>query len=289
MQSASEAARRRCARERRRRRSHPLLPLPTPNASRRRSSRPSPNLDTQEYFRSVARLGVQAAQALDHAHQNGIVHRDVKPGNLLVNTEGKLWVTDFGLARIESDASMTMTGDILGTLRYMSPEQAQAKRAVVDHRTDIYSLGSNAVRTADAPARLPGRQSPRAVAAIATDEPLAPRRINPAIPADLETVVLKAMEKEPEARYATAQDLADDLKRFLDGKPIEAKRPTPVQRLVKWSRRHRAVVTTAVITLLVTLSISTAIIARAYQAERSQRHIAEQEKARAVKTSRRGP
>ena len=107
-------------------------------------SLPSPgclNYGSADYFRTVARLGIEAASALDHAHANGILHRDVKPGNLMLDESGKLWVTDFGLARIEADAGMTMTGDLVGTLRYMSPEQAQGSRAVVDQRSDIYSLG----------------------------------------------------------------------------------------------------------------------------------------------------
>jgi serine/threonine protein kinase len=94
------------------------------------------------YFRTVAQLGIQAAEALDHAHQFGIIHRDVKPANLMVDAAGRLWVTDFGLAQVQSDTRLTMTGDLVGTLRYMSPEQALAKRVVVDHRTDIYSLGT---------------------------------------------------------------------------------------------------------------------------------------------------
>ena len=97
----------------------------------------------RDYFRRVAELGVQAAEALDHAHQLGVVHRDVKPGNLLVDARGQLWVTDFGLAQMQhGEASLTMTGDLVGTLRYMSPEQALAKRVVIDHRTDVYSLGA---------------------------------------------------------------------------------------------------------------------------------------------------
>src|SRR5262249_23168256 len=93
------------------------------------------------YYRTVARLGIEAAEALEHAHQLGVVHRDVKPGNLLLDGRGHLWVTDFGLAQFQSDQQLTLTGDLLGTLRYMSPEQALAQRVVVDHRTDVYSLG----------------------------------------------------------------------------------------------------------------------------------------------------
>ena len=100
----------------------------------------------------AARLGIQAAEALQHAHDQGVLHRDIKPSNLLLDGDGKLYVTDFGLARIEADAGMTMTGDIVGTLRYMAPEQALAKRVVIDHRADIYSLGGDAVRAAHAAA-----------------------------------------------------------------------------------------------------------------------------------------
>ena len=96
----------------------------------------------REYYRAVARLGVQVAQALDYAHSHGILHRDVKPGNLLLDERGLVWVTDFGLARIDNDVNLTLSGDVLGTLRYMSPEQSRARRGLVDQRTDIYSLGA---------------------------------------------------------------------------------------------------------------------------------------------------
>ena len=216
-----------------------------------------------QFFRAVAGLGIQAAEALDHAHQHGIVHRDIKPANLLLDLEDRLLVADFGLARMGTDASMTMTGDIVGTLRYMSPEQALAKRSVVDHRTDIYSLGVTLYELLTLEPAFKGHDRQQLLSAIATDEPLAPRRINTAVPADLETVILKAMQKEPQGRYATAQDLADDLKRFLDGKPIEAKRPTPVQRLAKWSRRHRAAVafvSVALAVIAVGSMVSTALL-----------------------------
>ena len=114
---------------------------PPPSATVPPSS-PSSSTRGRAFFQTVARLGMQAAEALEHAHEQGVLHRDIKPSNLLVDGRGKLWITDFGLARLQGDAGLTMTGDLLGTLRYMSPEQALAKRVGIDHRTDIYSLGA---------------------------------------------------------------------------------------------------------------------------------------------------
>src|SRR5262249_45265233 len=147
----------------------------------------------REYFRSVARLGVQAAEALDHAHQVGIVHRDVKPANLLVDAGGHLWVTDFGLAQMQKDTGLTMSGDLLGTLRYMSPEQALAQRVPIDHRTDVYSLGVTLYELLTLEPAYSGQDRQELLRQITFEEPTVPRRINKAIPLELETIVLKAM------------------------------------------------------------------------------------------------
>src|SRR5439155_1600554 len=160
-------------------------------------------------------LGVQAAGALEYAHGLGVVHRDVKPANLMVDDRGNLWVADFGLAHCQSQAGLTMTGDLMGTLRYMSPEQALARPAVIDHRTDIYSLGATLYELLTLCPVFDGRDRQELLRQIATEEPRRPRQRNRAIPVELETVVLKAMEKNPQDRYATAQELADDLRRFL--------------------------------------------------------------------------
>jgi eukaryotic-like serine/threonine-protein kinase len=209
-----------------------------------------PDPGSREYCRTVARLGVQAAEALDHAHQNGIIHRDVKPGNLMLDADGKLWVTDFGLARIEQDAGMTMTGDIVGTLRYMSPEQALAKRVVVDHRTDIYSLGVTLYELLTLQPPFTGENRQELLRQIAFEDPRAPRRINPKVPADLETIILKAIRKDPADRFATAGDFAADLTRFLRNEPIRARRPTLLDRTRMWSRRNRTLVAVGVVALL---------------------------------------
>jgi len=183
-------------------------------------------VESRAFMHSVARLGIQVAEALDHAHTRGIVHRDIKPGNLLLDTQGDVKVADFGLARFEADAGVTMTGDIVGTLRYMSPEQTLGKRVVVDHRTDIYSLGVTLYEllTLEPPFR--GNDRRALLRQIAFDEPTAPRKLNRAIPTELETVVLKAIAKEPNDRYDTAEDFAEDLRRYLVGRPILARRVT---------------------------------------------------------------
>jgi serine/threonine protein kinase/Flp pilus assembly protein TadD len=197
------------------------------------------------FFRTVAQLGIQAAEALDHAHQHGVIHRDVKPANLLLDGAGQLWVTDFGLAQMQGDARLTLSGDLVGTLRYMSPEQALAKRVVVDHRTDLYSLGVTLYELLTLEPAFAAEDRQELLRQIAFEEPQPPRRRDRTIPAELETIVLKAMEKNPADRYGTAQELADDLERFLKDEPIRARRPTLVQRARKWSRRHRPLVAAA--------------------------------------------
>jgi serine/threonine protein kinase len=217
------------------------------------------------FFQKVARLMLQAAEALEHAHQVGIVHRDIKPANLLVNTFGTLWVADFGLAQFQADASLTRTGDLVGTFRYMSPEQASGQRAAVDHRTDIYSLGATFYELLTLEPVFAGESRHELLYQILHGEPKAPRLINRSIPFELETIVLKALRKAPAERYASAAEFAEDLRRFLDHRPILARRPTIIDRLRKWSRRHPSVVVAGVLLLAVSLiavSVSNRMIAR---------------------------
>jgi tetratricopeptide (TPR) repeat protein/tRNA A-37 threonylcarbamoyl transferase component Bud32 len=206
-----------------------------------------------EFFGWVARLGHQAALALDHAHQQGVIHRDIKPANLLLDTAGHLWVADFGLARSSAAVGLTMTGDLLGTLRYLSPEQALARRALVDHRSDVYSLGVTLYELLTMEPAYPGTDRGELLGQIAAGNPRPPRRLNPSVPVDLETVLLKAMAQQSEDRYATAQELADDLGRFLEDRPVLARRPSRGVRAARWARRHRRAVVAAAGVLALTL------------------------------------
>jgi serine/threonine protein kinase/tetratricopeptide (TPR) repeat protein len=215
------------------------------------------SLDHGDIFQTVARLGKQAAEALHHAHEHGIVHRDVKPSNLLIDGDGKLWVTDFGLARIQTDNGVTLTGDVIGTLRYMSPEQANGS-GLVDARTDVYSLGLTLYELITQTQAHPGDDRQTLIRQIINEEPIAPRKINSAVPIELETIVLGAMARARDERYLTAQALADDLGRFLEGKPTLARRPSAIDRLSKWSRRHRSLVAVAA-AALVLLSVVSAV------------------------------
>ena len=215
---------------------------PPPSTKRDEQARVSTAADSRqaaESFRLAAQLGIQAAEALQHAHDLGVLHRDIKPSNLMLDGEGKLYVTDFGLARIEADVGMTMTGDIVGTLRYMAPEQALAKRVVIDHRADIYSLGATLYELLTLQPAFGETDRSELLNQIAFEEPLPLRKLDRRIPPELETIVLKAMAKSPDERYETAQALANDLRAFLEDRPIKAKPPTIVNRTAKWSRRHR--------------------------------------------------
>ncbi|MFO0889037.1 MAG: serine/threonine-protein kinase [Isosphaeraceae bacterium] len=210
--------------------------------------------------RELAGLAVQAAESLEHAHELGVIHRDIKPSNLLLDQKGKLWVADFGLARLPHDEhDLTRTGDLVGTLRYMSPEQVRAERGGITAATDIYSLGATLYELLTLRPAFEAGDRQELLRKILHDEPTPPRRLDPSIPRDLETIVLKAMEKSPSARYGTALQLAEDLRRFLDDQPILARRPRLAERVVKWSRRHRTAVVAALSALIVTLAATTLI------------------------------
>jgi serine/threonine protein kinase len=203
------------------------------------------------FFRMAAGIARQAAEALEYAHQMGVIHRDIKPANLLLDPRGQVWIADFGLAQIQTNAAMTMTGELLGTLRYVSPEQAMAKRGLVDHRTDIYSLGATLYELVTLTPVFDGKDRHALLHQIGFEEPRPPRTLNRAIPFELETILLKALAKSPSDRYSTAQEFADDLQCFLEDKPIQARRPTLIERARKWSRRHPSVVVAGFLLLLV--------------------------------------
>jgi serine/threonine protein kinase/tetratricopeptide (TPR) repeat protein len=210
-----------------------------------------PAYSSREYFRTIAQLGIQAAEALDHAHQNGILHRDIKPANLLVDDTGKLWITDFGLATTQTDAGLTMTGDLLGTLRYMSPEQAAGDRAKIDYRTDIYSLGITLYELLACEPAFADADRHILLRRIVDGAFKPPRSFNPAIPRDLETIVLTATATEPTDRYGAMNALADDLCRFLDARPLHAKRHHHLQRISRWLRRHHLATAAAAAVVIV--------------------------------------
>lgn len=220
------------------------------SATRSRRS-PGGTWKTQEHFETVARLGIQAAEALHAAHENGIVHRDVKPANLLLDANRKLWITDFGLARCQRDATLTRTGDIVGTMRYMSPEQASGTPALIDHRADVYSLGITLYELVGLRPAFADARSPELLRRVDECDPPPLRDICPTIPADLETVILKAMAKSKDDRYATALEFADDLRRFAEGKPTLARPPTLIDRAYKLIKRNRRFVRSAVAAVLI--------------------------------------
>ncbi len=191
------------------------------------------------------------------------MHRDVKPANLLIDEESHVWITDFGLARLESDAGVTLTGDILGTLRYMSPEQAAGKPNMVDYRTDIHALGATLYELITLHPPFDCDDRAELLRQVIDQPPRSPCQLDPRLPKDLETIICKAMEKEPIDRYESAGQLAADLHAFAEHRPITARPPSLGVRMHKWARRHFTAVAVSLVVLLlgiIGLSISTAMI-----------------------------
>ena len=210
---------------------------------------------TPESYREFARWGLEAAEALAHAHQRGVIHRDVKPSNLLLDKDGRVWLSDFGLARRMDEITMTVSGMLMGTPRYMSPEQANAVKRPVDHRTDIYSLGATLYELITGQPVFASDTPHGVISQILTAEPMRRRSIRHAIPRDLETITLKCLAKEPEQRYATAQTLADDLRAFREGRAIKARRSQLPERAVRWVRQRKKLVGVAAAAAAATLLI----------------------------------
>ena len=261
----------------------------------------------QTYWQSVANIGLQVADALEYAHQQGIQHRDVKPSNLLLDMRGTIWVTDFGLAKVAGpDAEdLTHTGDILGTLRYMPPEAFEGRS---DARGDVYSLGMTLYELLAMRPAFDEKDRKKLIKQVTLGEPTPLDKVRREIPRDLVTIVQKSIAREPSRRYASAEDLATDLQRFLDDEPIQARRQTHLERFVRWARHHPSIaVLGGVLTAVLVLVTVASLLAAGYfnqlrwnetraalnervarqeadqsrQAESSQRERAENEKLRA--------
>ncbi len=215
--------------------------------------------DYRHYFRSVARVGHQVSEALSYAHARGVIHRDIKPSNLLLDATGVVWVTDFGLAKTE-DESLTQTGDVVGTLRYMSPERFKGH---CDARADVYGVGVTLYEMLTLRVAFDSHDRLTLMEQISSREPPRPRAIDPHVPQDLETVVLKAMEKDAKQRYQSAEELWEDLHRFLEDRPILARPISPTERLIRWARRNRPLAASLAATAALLLAVAIASIAAA--------------------------
>jgi len=205
-------------------------------------------------YRHIASLLAGVADGLAHAHAEGVLHRDVKPHNLILGNDQRIYITDFGLARLADQPHLTQSGEVMGTPSYLSPEQARGEIGAIDKWTDVYSLGVTLYEMITGRRPFEGETREQIIRAVCEQEPVRPRKHVRAIPRDVETICLRAMNKEPSGRYPTALELAEELRRFADGRPIRARRITGLERGIKWVRRHKAVsfAAAAVLALAVT-------------------------------------
>lgn len=241
-----------------------LLTPPSSGAARGDQDRTDPHSGGRDeasprelaHFDYVAGQIARVAEALDYAHQHGVIHRDIKPHNLMVDRKGHICVSDFGLARVLEHPAVTVTGEFLGSPLYMSPEQIRRGTMRVDHRSDVYSLGATLYEWLTLAPPYPGETREEVITQILTTDPPAPRWHTPQIPVDLETICLKALEKDPNRRYQTAGEMRDDLQRYLQRSAIRARRAGPIVRLKKLVLRHPVA---AVVLLAVAIALSLGI------------------------------
>lgn len=225
------------------------------------------------YCRKIAQIGQQVASGLAYAHDRGIVHRDIKPANLLLDVKGTAWITDFGLAKVE-ESDLTQAGRVVGTLRFISPERFEG---ICDARSDIYALGITLYEMLALRRAFQATERVHLLEKIRTTRPESLRKINPHIPGDLASIIEKAIEHDPDNRYATAADLENDLERFLENRPIRAKKISLLGQMVRWSQRNRLVASLAfgLVAGLIALTTVSAIAANSYR----KQAIAESERA----------
>ncbi len=212
-------------------------PVPKPPAAGEPSTLGSSSLGGSSeirYFREIARVGAQVADALEYAHRRGVLHRDIKPSNLLLDALGNVWVTDFGLAKLEDGDDLSQSRDLVGTLRYMAPERF---RGTSDRRGDIYSLGATLYELLTLRPPFEETDQIRLIERIRNDAPAPPRQLDRNIPRDLETIVLKALAKDPQDRFGSAGELADELRRFVEGRPIRSRPVSVAERFWRWCKR----------------------------------------------------
>jgi len=236
--------------------------------------------------RKAAELMAKLARTLDYAHQHGVLHRDVKPGNILLDAKGEPHLTDFGLARlVETESTVTRTLEVLGTPSYMAPEQAAGNNAQLTSATDVYGLGAVLYQLLTGHPPFAGSTTYETVRMVLETQPRQPRLCNPKVDRDLETICLKCLEKKPAKRYASGQALAEDIERFLRNEPIRSRRSSRLEHLWLWCKRKPLVASlTAALIVVVAIGLTSALWElRRVQGERAlvrRANLSEQEKAR---------
>lgn len=226
------------------------------------------------YFRRVATICLQVAEAMDHAYQQGVLHRDIKPGNLILALDGTVWVTDFGLARMTDSDDLTNTGEILGTLRYLAPERLRGQHTV---QGDIYGLGITMYELLTLQTVFAATDRPDLLRQVIEESPASPRRIDPTIPRDLETIVTRCIAKEVHDRYQIPSELVTDLRMFLEDRPILSRRISNAEIVWRWCRKNPGVATllSTVAALLIIIAVGAVLWGTSLQHERDAAQRAE--------------